>query len=84
MKINEKITRKEFETIIGEDVSDITKTIKSIFKESATKEENVDFVFTTGGTSLVPAIRSELAHIFGADKVVAKEAFTSVAAGLCL
>ena len=43
---------------------------------------DIDRVFATGGTSLVPAVRGRLAARFGADKLVGGEELTSVAWGL--
>jgi hypothetical chaperone protein len=42
----------------------------------------VDRVFTTGGSSLVPAVRARLAAIFGGDRLVGGDELTSVAWGL--
>jgi hypothetical chaperone protein len=42
----------------------------------------IDRVFATGGTSLVPAVRDRLIKRFGADKLVGGEELTSVAVGL--
>ena len=44
----------------------------------------VDRVFLTGGTSLVPAVRNLFTQRFGEDRVQSGEAFTSVAYGLSL
>ena len=44
----------------------------------------LDRVFLTGGTSLVPAVRRLFEDRFGADRVVAGGEFVSVAEGLAL
>jgi hypothetical chaperone protein len=38
----------------------------------------------TGGSALVPAVRSLFAHKFGAEKLVGGDEFSSVAQGLAL
>src|SRR5262245_17248822 len=43
---------------------------------------DVDRVFATGGSSLVPAVRAQLAGRFGAERLVGGEELTSVAWGL--
>jgi hypothetical chaperone protein len=42
----------------------------------------VDRVFTTGGSSLVPAVRARLAATFGAERLIGGDELTSVAWGL--
>lgn len=42
----------------------------------------IDRVFATGGSSLVPAVRGRLGSRFGVDKLVGGEELTSVAWGL--
>ena len=42
----------------------------------------IDAVVTTGGSSSIPAFSAMLARIFGAEKLVASDAFSSVTAGL--
>ena len=44
----------------------------------------VDVVFTTGGSSLVPAVRRLFERRFGADRIQAGDEFQSVAKGLAL
>lgn len=45
-------------------------------------DRDIDRVFATGGTSLVPAVRARLAARFGGDRLVGGEELTSVAWGL--
>jgi hypothetical chaperone protein len=52
--------------------------------EAGTRADQVDRVFLTGGTSLVPAVRRIFEHRFGAERVSAGDEFTSVARGLAL
>ncbi len=43
---------------------------------------DVDHVFATGGSSLVPAVRARLRTRFGADKLESGDELTSVAWGI--
>jgi hypothetical chaperone protein len=82
--IDEEVTRKCFESLIMDDLGRIESTIhKSLQKAQITKEE-IDAVITTGGSSLIPVIRTMLAKMFGIDKLKSKDTFTSVASGLAL
>jgi hypothetical chaperone protein len=47
-------------------------------------EADIDRVFLTGGTSLVPAVRSLFTARFGADKIMSGGELTSIAHGLAL
>lgn len=44
----------------------------------------IDAVFTTGGTSLIPVVRKHLEATFGASKLRKQEALTSVVSGLAV
>jgi hypothetical chaperone protein len=44
----------------------------------------MDLVLTTGGTSLIPAVRALLERRYGADRLHRRDTFTSVASGLAI
>ena len=46
--------------------------------------DEVDCILTTGGTSLIPAVRNMLKKRYGHDKLHQRDTFTSVAAGLAI
>ena len=46
--------------------------------------DQIDYVLTTGGTSLIPAIRQMLEERYGAQKILHRDTFTSVATGLAI
>ncbi|MBA2542664.1 MAG: Hsp70 family protein [Deltaproteobacteria bacterium] len=76
------VTRAGFDSWISEDLDDIDRVLGRVLDEANVKPADVDRVFATGGSSLVPVVRSRLAARFGADKVVGGEELTSVAWGL--
>ena len=45
---------------------------------------DIDRILTTGGTSLIPAVREMLKRRYGADKLHSRDTFTSVASGLAI
>jgi len=51
-------------------------------KAAQVKPQDIDHVLTTGGTSLIPAVREMLETRYGPDRLLQRETFTSVAAGL--
>ncbi len=52
-------------------------------KASLTPDE-IDVVFTTGGTSHIPCVKDLFVKRFGQEKMQHRDAFTSVAYGLGL
>jgi hypothetical chaperone protein len=76
------VTRPDFDTWIAEDLESIDGVLADVLARAGIATAEVDRVFATGGTSLVPAVRGALAARFGADKVVGGDELTSVAWGL--
>ena len=76
------ITRAGFEDWIGDDLAAIEAVLDDVLARAGVADRDVDRVFATGGTSLVPAVRARLAARFGDDKLVGGEELTSVAWGL--
>jgi hypothetical chaperone protein len=84
MDLNIAVTRGEFESWIAEDLQTIENCIESLLKASGIDRRQVDRVFLTGGTSLVPAVRRIFAARFGEDRIRTGDEFVSVARGLAL
>ena len=82
--INRVVHRVEFEQWIASDLAEITATADVCLQSAGVRASDVTRVFTTGGTSLVPAVREAFARKFGAEKLVGGDEFASVAQGLAL
>ncbi len=82
INIASSIARSEFENFIKKDITDIDNSISSSLKHTDFEEKDIDFVVTTGGSSLIPAIQRLLVTRFGKDKIRSSSTFTSVASGL--
>jgi hypothetical chaperone protein len=76
------VSRGGFEDWISEDLAVIDRVLDRVLDEANVQARDVDRVFATGGSSLVPVVRARLASRFGADKLVGGEELTSVAWGL--
>jgi hypothetical chaperone protein len=76
------ITRPAFDDWIGEDLAAIDRVLDDVLARAGIHARDVDRVFATGGSSLVPAVRSRLTARFGEDRLVGGEELTSVAWGL--
>ena len=76
------VTRTSFDTWIAEDLAAIDAVLDATLARAGISAGDVDRVFATGGSSLVPAVRGRLAARFGEERVVGGEELTSVAWGL--
>lgn len=76
------VTRTSFEGWLADDLAAIDRVLEDVLARAGVAANDVDRVFATGGTSLVPVVRARLAARFGADKLVGGEELTSVAWGL--
>lgn len=76
------IERAGFEAWIGEDLDAIDRVLEDVLARAGVAAGDVDRVFATGGSSLVPAVRARLAARFGEARLVGGEELTSVAWGL--
>ena len=82
--IHETITRQDFEHWIAPDLARIAATVDLALQQAGLRDAEVDRIFLTGGTSLVPAVRNLFNARFGMDRVTGGGEFVSVAEGLAL
>jgi hypothetical chaperone protein len=78
------IARDDFEHWIAAELAAVDEVVASVLAAAGVGAHEVDRVFATGGSSLVPAVRRLLAARFGPHKLVGGEELTSVARGLAL
>jgi hypothetical chaperone protein len=84
LNIYERLDRDEFTHIIEHTLEDMFASIDEAEKVAEVKSPKIDYVLTTGGTSLIPAVRNMLAKRFGQEKLLERDTFTSVATGLAV
>jgi hypothetical chaperone protein len=84
VEIDVTLKRADFEKWIAGDVARIDEALVRLLGKASLSAKDVDRVFMTGGTSLVPAVRHAFAKRFGEAKLTGGEELTSVAAGLAL
>lgn len=80
--VERRITRGEFEGWIAKELAAIEACVDGLLDTTGTGLAQVDRVFLTGGSSLVPAVRAIFASRFGEDRLSAGGEFISVATGL--
>ena len=76
------VRRTDFEAWIADDLAAIDRVLDRVLADACIAPTDVDRVFATGGSSLVPAVHGRLAARFGAAKLEGGEELTSVAWGL--
>ena len=84
LEIEAEVTRREFDAWIADDLARIEATVDGALAASGIKAADVDRVFLTGGTSLVPAVRAIFSRRFGDERIAAGGELTSIAHGLAL
>lgn len=82
LDLREKLNLKEFERMIAPTVQNIENSIEDSLKNAAAKAADIKRVILTGGTSQVPLINDSVIKIFGAEKILRPDYFSSVATGL--
>ncbi|NLN92076.1 MAG: Hsp70 family protein [Candidatus Hydrogenedens sp.] len=80
--LRDELKRDDFAEIIETMLGKMYGCILEAEKAAGLGPDDLDFVLTTGGTCLVPAVRSLLEKRYGTDKLRKRDSFTSVATGL--
>jgi hypothetical chaperone protein len=81
---SQSLSRKEFDRVILEDINTIKSTLKETLNLAGVKANQIDKVFLTGGSTLVPAVRNIYETFFDKDKLIQTDVFSSVGYGLAI
>jgi hypothetical chaperone protein len=76
------VDRPAFEDWIAPELDGIDAVVSGVLEHAGVGARDVDTVFATGGSSLVPAVRRRLGARFGETKLAGGDELTSVAWGL--
>ncbi len=82
LELSEPVSVREFEAMIAETVGRIEHSIGDVLAKAGAKPADIKRVILTGGTSQVPMLNRSVIKIFGAEKVLRPDYFSSVATGL--
>ena len=82
--IDVPVAREDFDRWIHGDLELLRGCIDRLLARTGVKAAEIDRVFLTGGTSMVPAVRKIFLDRFGEDRLRAGDELTSVASGLSL
>lgn len=84
VRLDEAVPRAEFEAWIEPQLDAIRGCVDRVLAAAGVTERDVDAVFLTGGSSLVPAVRDVFRARFGEERLRSGHELTSVALGLAL
>ena len=80
-----EMTRTQFNEIINDNIVKVDKSIDRLLRETGVSKSEIDTVYMTGGTSLVPRLQQLLAAKFPESELeVSRDSFLSVVNGLGL
>jgi hypothetical chaperone protein len=82
--IERSVSRAEFESWIRAELDAMGASVDRLIAATGVRSDEIDRVFLTGGSALVPAVRRLFEERFGAGKIAGGSEFTSVASGLAL
>jgi hypothetical chaperone protein len=84
LDLEQPASRADFEAWIAPDIARIEATVDKALERAGVTPDSIDRVFLTGGSSLIPAIRSIFRRRFGDDRIATGGELTSIAHGLAL
>ncbi len=82
IEINEEISIKSYENVIDKDLTKISRYLDSFLAEHKINQEEINSLFLTGGTSMVPAVKNLFKTRFPDIPLHTGDDFMSVAQGL--
>lgn len=84
LNIEAPLTRTDFERWIAPDIVRIETAVDRALERSGVDATDIDRVFLTGGSSLIPRIRRIFTERFGDARIAGGNELTSIAHGLAL
>ena len=84
LSIRAEVTRTDFERWIAPDLARIGETVDDALAGAGLAPDQIDHVFLTGGSSLIPAVRALFEARFGTGRIASGDELTSIAHGLAL
>ena len=84
IEIGADVRRADFEQWIADDLTRIEAAMDQALARAGTTAADIDRVFLTGGSSLIPAIRALFDRRFGTERIATGGELTSIAHGLAL
>lgn len=84
LRVDADVTRAEFESWIAPDLVQIGEAVDEALARAGMVPGQIDHIFLTGGSSLIPAVRRLFESRFAPETIATGEELTSIAHGLAL
>jgi len=84
LEIAVEVERSAFEAWIAPDLTRIEQALDAALVEAKVGAEQIERVFLTGGSSLIPAVRNLFDRRFGTERIASGGELTSIAHGLAM
>jgi hypothetical chaperone protein len=84
LSIEAEVSRADFERWIAPDLQLIEEAVDVALSRASMVPAEIDRVFLTGGSSLVPCVRRLFSERFGHERIASGNELTSIAHGLAL
>ena len=77
-------TRGDFDVAVGEAVQRVVATVQALLNDASLKAGDINTIFVTGGSSMVPVLRQGILSLFPHAKIETGNLLGSVGIGLAL
>jgi len=84
LSIAADVSRSDFERWIAPDLAELDEGVGRVLARAGLAAGQIDHVFVTGGSSLIPAVRGLFEQRFGEHRIASGNELTSIAHGLAL
>lgn len=84
LSVSADVSRAEFERWIAPDLAELNEGVDRVLARAGLAADQIDHVFLTGGSSLIPAVRALFEQRFGTSRIASGDELTSIAHGLAL
>lgn len=79
-----RFTRKDFDKAIADSVERVVATVQRVLDDAGVKAGDINTIFLTGGSSMVPALRAGILALFPDARTAESDLLGSVGVGLSL
>jgi hypothetical chaperone protein len=79
-----RFTRKQFDAAIADSVERIVATVQRLLGDARLQASDINTIFLTGGSSMVPALRAGILSLFPEARTAESDLLGSVGIGLAL
>jgi hypothetical chaperone protein len=79
-----RFTRRDFDEAIAHSIERVVMTVQRLLSDARTRANDINTIFLTGGSSMVPALREGILTLFPGARIAESDLLGSVGIGLSL